>query len=42
LPLFDSVQKFTWDVLGNGITISINQALGLIHPIDKDRFDHFD
>jgi hypothetical protein len=42
LLLFNSVQKFTCDILGNVTTISINQALESIHPVDKDRFDHFD
>jgi hypothetical protein len=40
--LFDSVQKLTYDIFGNVVTISINQALEPIHPVDKDRFDHFD
>jgi hypothetical protein len=42
LPLFNSVQKFRRDILGNVVTISINQALKSIHPVDKDRFNHFD
>jgi hypothetical protein len=42
LPLFKSVQKVTYDILGNVVTISINQALESIHPVDKDRVDHFD
>jgi hypothetical protein len=42
MPLFNSVQKFTGDILGNVVAISINQALEPIHPADKDRFDHFD
>jgi hypothetical protein len=42
LPLFNSVQKFTYDILGNVVTISINQALQSIHPVDKDRFNHVD
>jgi hypothetical protein len=40
--LFNSVQKFTCDTLENGFTISINQALESIHPVNKDRFNHFD
>jgi hypothetical protein len=42
LSLFYSVQNFTYDILGNAGTISINQALESIHPINKDRFHHFD
>jgi hypothetical protein len=41
LPLFNVVQKFSSDILGNVVTISGNQALESIHPADKDRFDHF-
>jgi hypothetical protein len=33
--LFSSVQKFICDILGNGVAISINQALESIHPVDK-------
>jgi hypothetical protein len=40
--IVDSVQKFTCDIFGNVITISINQALESIHPVDKDHFHHFD
>jgi hypothetical protein len=29
-------------MLGNVVTISINQALELIDPVYKHRFDHFD
>jgi hypothetical protein len=36
------VQNFTDDILGNVITISINQVLESIHPVDKERFDRFD
>jgi hypothetical protein len=42
LSLFSSVQKFTCDISGKETTISINHVLELIHPVDKDRFDHFD
>jgi hypothetical protein len=42
LPLFNSVQKLIYDIVGNIVTISINQALESIYPVDKDRFDHFD
>jgi hypothetical protein len=42
LALFNSVQKFTRDILGNVVTISINEALESIHPVNKDGFDHFD
>jgi hypothetical protein len=42
LSLFNSVQKFTCDIVGNTVIISINQALESIRPVDKDRFDHFD
>jgi hypothetical protein len=42
LPLFNLVQKFICDMSGNVVTISINQALESIHPVDKNRFDHFD
>jgi hypothetical protein len=42
LSLLNSVQKFTCDILRNVVTISINQALESIHPVDKDRFDYFD
>jgi hypothetical protein len=40
--LFNSVQKFSCDILGNEVTISANQALQPIDPGDNDRFDHFD
>jgi hypothetical protein len=40
--LFNSVQKFTRDISGNVVAISVNQALELIHPVDKDRFDRLD
>jgi hypothetical protein len=42
LPLLNSVQKFTCDILGNVATIFINQVLESIHPVEKNRFDHFD
>jgi hypothetical protein len=42
LALFNSVQKFTCGILEKAVTISINQVLESIHPVDKDRFDHFD
>jgi hypothetical protein len=42
LPFFNSVQKFACDIVGNIVTISINQALKSIYPVDKDHFDHFD
>jgi hypothetical protein len=42
MPLFNSAQRFTYDVLGNIVTISINQEPEPIHPVDKDCFDHFD
>jgi hypothetical protein len=40
--LFNSVQKFTFDVLGKVVAIFINYTLESIRPVDKDRFDHFD
>jgi hypothetical protein len=42
LAILNSVQKCTCAILGNVITISINQVLELIHAVDNDRFDHFD
>jgi hypothetical protein len=42
LVIVNSVQKFICDILGNVVTISINQALESIHPVDKNRFDHLD
>jgi hypothetical protein len=41
-PNMLAIVQFTCDILGNVVTISINQALESIHPVDKDRFDHFD
>jgi hypothetical protein len=42
LAIVNSVQKVIRDILGNVVTISINQALDSIRPVDKDRSDHFD
>jgi hypothetical protein len=41
LPLLNSVQKSTCDIWWNIVTISINQALESIHPVDKGSSDHF-